>query len=344
MRTTFLILIIFCSACTNLQQAIVSKDAMSGTQYENLKTIISKGDTGRTKAALNSLPNGLPQYTCLLNETLDSTSYSDFSSHEARCKSDIIKDLIAKGAVVSEARKNINLKNKSLLTLSNDSTQDSCEISHSLTKAVQSGCIDNFNLISNALDKSDLVFVAKNNAPNLPAPPVKELSDTRYQNKLDYYNNITKLYGALLSRLKPLCSSNGPLSDDCLASDNIYNKLKSAKEEITKIDKAKADEDEFRNKQRLQEQQALNEINSQQQRANSPNGLFNRACDQKRHIATITDSLNQEREVGKRSGYINPNTIHQLTTAQIYAEKTLKGYEDSYQKKTGSKINFKDCP
>ncbi len=95
-----------------------------------------------------------------------------------------------------------------------------------------------------------------------------------------------------------------------------------------------------------QEKRQNDQMEKQRQREiehEKDNSPESRICFAQSQIALADQLLTREREIGKRSGFVNKRTMHTQTSVKMWAQEQLKTARAEYKKTTGKDFDLNTC-
>lgn len=311
------VLLVACSSTGSFSSGLTAEE------YHKLQRL----NSADLIAVLKTMPNNLPQYSCLMSERLQILSVRPGSCGQSK----IIDVLNRKGAKFYESRKSFKL-----------SGGKQCSANKALTHAIASQCPEIAKVAINSVPRSSLVFVAKNNLKKVPHPGTLTDSKVERGGKRKKYDSAVTILKALLDEVGESCLKK-PISDDCLAQKNIEKKLREGQVLLASLNLERTQLEDYRAREE-ERVKKFKEIQSKKAKyESSPEGILESACSTKKHLRTIASELKRHKEIARRSGLIDKYAVHQLTQAQIYSEKDLKSKKQKYFQQTNRKINLNHC-
>jgi hypothetical protein len=309
-----LIELIVGTACSTLK-SFNPTAPLSADEFNIARNDVNLPDQADLQKILQGKSTGdYPQYNCLLNDALAA------AKKDHVCRTEIVETLLNQGATAAETGRD----EKNL-------TNGFCHHEYDLTLAYESFCLDTVKLIAPHLSLQERLEAAQNASWKLS----KSKTGTADSEQIHQVVLATLAYR--VTQLQGPCKSGDTLS--CAAAIALSHKIDDDRQEAT------SREEQTR---KAAEREKINEEQRQKFQEENPDpdseaGIIKIACEASAGIQQMDQMRAHELAVGRESGYVNKNALHEYAVGKLASEHALAKTKAAYLAKFKKALSLKTC-
>lgn len=325
------LVILVVSGCASLPFSGVP---LSANEWGEAKKAIDLNDSTKLDDLLkkqNFGPEFNYRYSCLLSYTLHRIMDDKTLNEKNECRPEIVRLLTEKGAEFTERTVKESHESTGFESLGYRRGEFfDCEMGQQLSDLIlrNSTCTDLIAEIVSKIPPSDsasALFIAYDNI-------ARKGDQVGCRLNSDCVTNTVKVTPNVIQALNEKCSNESGDKNSCNLAKQLTLRKAVVDERLSEVEKAAQAEARYKQSQKVEEQKAA----AQSEYENSPQG---QACSALNSIRLADAMIAHEKEVGKASGVIDKNALHQAGQIKVISQGNLTKLKTKY----GEKLSLGQC-